>query len=48
MWAYTQHDGHPQNIGGAHENDKEWKFHNSIPWTTPQTLADDYCSSAVQ
>ena len=29
------------------END-ERKFHNSIPCTMPQSLADAYCSSAVQ
>jgi len=24
-----------------------WKFRNSIPCTTPQSLADDHCSTAV-
>ena len=30
------------------ENDEEQKFRNSIPCTTPQSLVDAHCSSAVQ
>ena len=30
------------------ENDEEQKFHNSIPCTMPQSMADAHCSSAVQ
>jgi len=30
------------------KNDEELKFHNSIPCTTPQSLADAHCSSAMQ
>jgi len=30
------------------ENDEEQKFHNAIPCTMPQSLADAHCSSAVQ
>jgi len=30
------------------ENYEEQKFHNSIPCTMPQSLADAHCSSAVQ
>jgi len=29
------------------ENDEEQKFGNSIPCTTPKSLADAHCSSAV-
>jgi len=29
------------------ENDQERKFHNFIPCTMPQSLADAHCSSAV-
>jgi len=48
MWAYAQRDGCPGNIGGAAsvENDEERKFHNSIPCTSPQSLAHVHCSSA--
>ena len=41
MWADAQRDGRPAEY--------RWrKFRNSIPCTTPQTLADAHCSSAVQ
>jgi len=45
MWADAQRDGRPAEY--------IWwrrlrKFRNSIPCTTPQTLADAHCSSAVQ
>jgi len=30
------------------ENDEEWQLHNSIPCTTPHSLADPHRSSAVQ
>jgi len=30
------------------ENDEKQKFYNSIPCTTPQSLADTHCSSTVQ
>jgi len=36
MWADDQRDGRPRNIGGA------------FCCTTPQSLADAHCSSAVQ
>ena len=49
MWAYAQRDGHPRNIGDASvENDEDQKLRNSIPCTTPQSLADAHSSSAVQ
>jgi len=30
------------------ENDEMRKFHNSVPCTMPQILADAHCSSAVK
>jgi len=44
MWADAQRDGRPAEY--------KWrrlrKFRNSIPCTTPQSLADARCWSAVQ
>jgi len=44
MWANAQRDGHPAEY--------RWralqKFRNSIPGTTPQSLANARCWSAVQ
>jgi len=44
MWADAQRDGRPVEY--------RWrplrKFRNSIPCTTPQSLADGRCSSAVK
>jgi len=44
MWADAQRDGRPAEYS--------WrilrKFGNSIPYTTPQSLADARCWSAVQ
>jgi len=44
MWADAQRDGHPAKY--------RWrplqKFRNSIPCTTPQSLADARCWSVVQ
>ena len=49
MWADAQRDGRPRNIDNDNvDNDEERKFRNSIPCTTPQSLADAHCSSAVQ
>jgi len=49
MWAYAQPDGRRRNICDALcENDEVRNFRSSIPCTTPQSLADAHCSSAVQ
>ena len=49
MWAYAQRDGRPRNIQvvASVENDEERKFHNSIPCTMPQSLADVVTPSAL-
>jgi len=43
MWADARRDGRPAKY--------RWrllqKFHNSVPCTTPQSLADAHCLSAV-
>jgi len=44
MWANGQHDGRPAKYRWR----PRWKFHNSIPCTIPQTLADSCCSRAMQ
>jgi len=46
MWADAQRDGRPAEV---HRRDRPLrKFRNSIPSTTPQSVADGRCSSAVQ
>jgi len=49
MWAYVQRDGRLGiYVALSVENDEERKFRNSIPCTTPQSLAHDHYSSAMQ
>jgi len=48
IWAHAQHDGRPRKVAASVENDEWRKFRNSIPCTTPQSLDDAHCSSAVQ
>jgi len=44
MWADAQRDGRPAEYSWRPLR----KFGNSIPYTTPQSLADARCWSAVQ
>jgi len=44
MWADAQRDGHPTEYWWRRLR----KFPNPIPFTTPQSLADARCWSAVQ
>jgi len=44
MWADAQRDGRP----AEYSSHPLRKFGNSIPCTTPQSMADARCWSAVQ